>query len=183
MPWPQTRRLIGTKVPRLDGPEKSTGRARYTFDINRPGMLHAKILRCPHARARVVRIDTAAAEKIPGFRAFHLLVNTPAELFYVGADVVAVACDTEEHCDDALRAIRVEYEVLPFQVKEEDGLRLRGQPGTAAPNLASNVQVIHQSTSAGWNANVFDGLTVNEATYHVPVICHQCLESHGIVCE
>src|SRR5262245_19201617 len=61
MPWPQNRRLIGTKVPRLDGPEKSTGRARYTFDINRPGMLHAKVLRCPHAHAKVRSIDATAA--------------------------------------------------------------------------------------------------------------------------
>jgi xanthine dehydrogenase YagR molybdenum-binding subunit len=200
MPWPQNRRLIGTKVPRLDGPEKSTGRARYTFDINRPGMLHAKILRCPYARARVLRIDTTAAQKMPGFRAFYIIAKpatlgvlaaggvstgnpNPAELYYAGAEVVAIACDTEEHCDDVLRAIRVDYEVRPFQVKEEDGLRLRKEAGTAAPNLPSNVQVANQTTSAGWKAQVFDGLTVHEGHYHVPVICHQCLESHGIVCE
>jgi CO/xanthine dehydrogenase Mo-binding subunit len=61
MPWPQKRRVIGTKVQRLDGPDKSTGRAKYSYDISRPGLLHARILRCPHARARVKGIDTAAA--------------------------------------------------------------------------------------------------------------------------
>ena len=45
MPWPTNRRLIGTKVQRLDGPDKATGRAKYTFDINRPGMLHARVIR------------------------------------------------------------------------------------------------------------------------------------------
>lgn len=43
--WPKERRLIGTKVQRLDGPEKATGRAKYSFDINRPGMLFAKVFR------------------------------------------------------------------------------------------------------------------------------------------
>src|SRR5260370_4906172 len=121
MPWPQTRRVIGTKVQRLDGPENATGRAKYSFDINRPGMLHPRILRCPHAHARVTRIDTAAAEKVPGYRAPSIMA-TPAspgaELFFAGAEVIAVAADTEEHAEDVLRAIRVDYETLPFQVKQ-----------------------------------------------------------------
>jgi xanthine dehydrogenase YagR molybdenum-binding subunit len=185
MPWPQTRRLLGTKIQRMDGPEKATGRARYTFDINRPGMIHAKILRCPHAHARIRTIDTAAAQKMPGFRAIHNF-NTAkpgSEMFFAGAEIVAIACDTEEHCNDALRAIQVDFEVLPFQVREEDGLRLRGQAGTAAPNLMTNVQTGANNQSAGWNANAFDGLTVHEGTYGMPVIGHQCLESHGVVCE
>src|SRR5436305_7616044 len=100
MPWPQQRRLLGTKVPRLDGPEKATGRARYTFDINRPGMIHAKILRCPHGHARIRTIDTAAAQKMPGFRAIQNIAKPGAELYYAGAEILAIACDTEEHCDD-----------------------------------------------------------------------------------
>src|SRR5438067_1693154 len=183
MPWPQQRRLLGTKVPRLDGPEKSTGRARYTFDINRPGMLHAKILRCPYPHARIRTIDTAAAQKVPGFRAIQNIAAANAELFFAGAEILAVACDTEEHCDDAIHAIRVDYDQLPFQVTEAEGLRQRNQPGTAAANLMSNVQQVHTSSTAGFNDNVFDGLTVHEGNYGVPVICHQCLESHGIVCE
>ena len=67
MPWPATRRLIGTKVPRVDGIDKSTGRAKYSFDVNRPRMIHAKILRSPHAHATIRTIDTAAAEKVNGF--------------------------------------------------------------------------------------------------------------------
>jgi xanthine dehydrogenase YagR molybdenum-binding subunit len=185
MPWPQTRRLLGTKISRLDGPEKATGRARYTFDINRPGMIHARILRCPHAHARLRSIDTAAAQKTPGFRAIYNMVKPGAELYYAGTEIVAIACDTEEHCNDAVRAIQVDYEVLPFRVREEDGLRLRDQPATVAGGMGggnSNVQSNNQS-GGGWNANSFDGLTVHEGTYGMPVISHQCLESHGIVCE
>ena len=67
--WPTKRRLLGTKVKRIDAPEKATGRAKYSYDINRPGMLHAMILRSPHAHAKVKSIDTAAARKSPGVKA------------------------------------------------------------------------------------------------------------------
>src|SRR2546430_16299385 len=112
MPWPTTRRLIGTRVQRLDGPDKATGRAKYSFDINRPRMLHARILRSPHAHATIKTIETAAAEKTPGFRAFHLIKKPGADVFFAGDEVVAVAADTEEHAEDCLRAIRVAYPVL-----------------------------------------------------------------------
>src|ERR1700740_1800969 len=99
MPWPTTRRVIGTKVQRVAAPDKAPARAKYSFDINRPGMLHARILRCPHAHARVTRIDTAAAERVAGYRAHHIIAqsgNRAAELFFAGAEVLAVAADTEE---------------------------------------------------------------------------------------
>src|SRR5438128_6037919 len=111
MPWPVKRRLIGTRVQRLDGPEKATGRAKYSYDINRPGMLHARILRSPHAHARIKNIDTAPAEKIAGFRAVHVVAKPGAELYFAGAEIAGVCADTEEHAEDALRAIRVDYEV------------------------------------------------------------------------
>src|SRR5215831_18296574 len=67
--WPKKRRLLGTKIRRLDGPAKATGRAKYSYDVNRPGMLHGKILRCPYAHAKVKSIDTSAAKQTPGFKA------------------------------------------------------------------------------------------------------------------
>src|SRR3954468_19592596 len=120
MEWPTTKRLIGPRGQRLDGPEKATGRAKYSFDINRPGMLHARILRSPHAHAKITGIDTSAAEKIPGFRAVHALVKPNDEVYFAGAELVAVAADTEEHAEDCVRAIKVEYEVLPHFVKEPE---------------------------------------------------------------
>src|SRR5438128_3072237 len=107
--WPKERRLIGTKVQRVDGPEKATGRAKYSFDINRPGMLHGRILRCPHAHARVRSIDVSAARKAPGVRAFYIQAPAGTEVFFAGAEVAAIAADTEEHAEDALRLIRVDY--------------------------------------------------------------------------
>src|SRR5215217_5159043 len=71
--WPKKRRLLGTKVKRLDGPEKATGRAKYSYDVNRPGMLHGAILRSPHAHAKIKSIDTSAAKKTPGFKALAMI--------------------------------------------------------------------------------------------------------------
>src|ERR1700732_4393515 len=95
MPWPTQRRLLGTKVPRLDGPEKSTGRARYTFDINRPGMLHAKIPRCPYAHARIRNIDTTAAQQTPGFRALVLIARPDTSGWAAVTGIAALAPASE----------------------------------------------------------------------------------------
>src|SRR5262245_19719139 len=121
--WPEKRRLIGKKHPRQDGPAKSTGKAKYSYDINRPGMLHAVILRSPHAHATIKSIDTTAAEKMPGVKAVHLIANTGGELFYVGDEILGLAADTEEHALDAIRAVKIEYDPLPFLVVEEDALK------------------------------------------------------------
>src|SRR4051812_23178221 len=118
--WPEKRRLLGKSFPRLDGPRKSTGRAKYSFDINRPSMLHAVMLRSPHAHCIAKKIDTAAAEKMPGFKAVFLVKKDGGELFYAGDEILAIAADTEEHARDAVRAVKVDYEVLPFLVDEED---------------------------------------------------------------
>jgi xanthine dehydrogenase YagR molybdenum-binding subunit len=71
--WPKKRRILGTKVKRLDGPDKATGRAKYSYDVNRPGMLHGAILRSPLAHARIKSLDTTAAKKTPGFKALVLI--------------------------------------------------------------------------------------------------------------
>src|SRR5438874_4053526 len=112
--WPMKRRLLGTKVRRIDGPEKATGKAKYSLDINRPGMLYGMFLRSPHAHAKIKSLDVAPAEKLPGVKAVVLVNNAKAgkELYYAGDEVAAVAADTEEHALDALHAIKVEYDVL-----------------------------------------------------------------------
>src|ERR671939_1344546 len=121
--WPKKRRLLGTRVRRLDGPDKATGKAKYTYDYNLDGMLHAQILRCPHAHAKLKTLDYSAAEKMPGVKAVHVIAKEGTELFYAGAEVLALAADTEEHVADALRAVKTEYKVLEHLVKEEDALK------------------------------------------------------------
>src|SRR5262245_28439473 len=180
--WPKNRRLIGTKVQRIDGPAKATGTAKYSYDINRPGMLQALILRCPHAHAKIKSIDSAAAEKMPGVKAVYAIKKAGDELFYAGDEVIALAADTEEHAHDALRAIKVKYEVLDHFVLEEDALKnpmkkTVGGPGNS--NLGKPQEQTKGSIEEGFKA----AEVVHEGTYCVPLICHQCLESHGLLAE
>src|SRR5438552_2261686 len=91
--WPEKRRLLGTKVKRIDGPEKATGKAKYSFDINRPGMLHGMILRSPHAHAKIKSRDLSPAESMPGGKAVIAINNAKEgkELYYAGDEMPACA--------------------------------------------------------------------------------------------
>ena len=59
-PAPEKRSLIGKRISRVDGPDKVSGRAKYTYDVKRPGMLYGKVVRSPYAHAKVTKIDTLA---------------------------------------------------------------------------------------------------------------------------
>ena len=120
--WPEKPVLIGTPVKRLDGPDKVTGRARYTYDINRPGMIYGKMVRSPYPHARVVSIDLSAAEKAPGVKAVLAYAQPGAQVMYQGDPVAAVAADTEERALDAARMVRVRYEVLPHFATVEQAM-------------------------------------------------------------
>src|SRR5438105_12756799 len=87
--WPKKRRLLGTKVKRLDGPEKATGRAKYSYDVNRPGMLHGAILRSQYAHAKIKSLDTTAARKTPGFKALVMIAAAPRDWVVKKADPAA----------------------------------------------------------------------------------------------
>ena len=113
--------LLNHRMTRVDGPLKVTGVARYTYDQRLPGMLYARILRSPHAHARVTSVDTEAALKIPGVKA---IIQAPlTEVRFAGAPVAAVAATTPEIAGDALRAIKVNYEVLPHVVHVHAAIR------------------------------------------------------------
>src|SRR3989441_12247327 len=109
--WPAQTTVMGTHVKRLDGPDKVAGRARYTYDIHRPGMIYGKIVRSPHPHARVVSIDLSPAEKAPGVKAVLAYKEPGAQAMYQGDPVAAIAADTEERARDAVRLVKVEYEV------------------------------------------------------------------------
>jgi xanthine dehydrogenase molybdenum-binding subunit len=120
--------VIGRSLDRRDALDKVTGAAMYSSDMTLPGLLHAKILRSPHAHARIVRIDTSRAAALPGVHAVLSLENTrgwhtywymiaqpafPEELAYAGQEVALVAAETVDIALEALGLIEVEYEVLP----------------------------------------------------------------------
>src|SRR4051812_9958915 len=111
--WPETTRLINTRIPRLDGLAKASGKAKYPSDVRPEGTLFGVMLYSPYAHAKAKSIDPSAAEKMPGFKAVHVIAAGDKPLRYHGDDIAAVAAETEEQARDAVRAIKVEYEVLP----------------------------------------------------------------------
>ncbi|HTK76463.1 MAG TPA: xanthine dehydrogenase family protein molybdopterin-binding subunit, partial [Gemmataceae bacterium] len=164
---------------------KATGKAKYSYDINRPGMLHGMILRSPHAHAKIKSLDLTPAESMPGVKAVVAINNAKEgkELFYAGDEIAAVAATSEELAKDALRAIKIEYDVLDHLVTEEDGLKNRNKK-TVGGGGNSNVQQVGQEFTKGDVAEAYGKAdAVVEGTYGAPVICHQCLESHGLVAE
>ncbi len=118
--WPATdqRSLIGKRLSRVDGPDKVSGRAKYTYDVHRPGMLFGKVVRSPYAHAKIVNIDTSAAEKMAGVKAVHIIQKVGTEIQWAGDDIVVVAAVDEPTAADAARLIKVEYQPLPHFVDD-----------------------------------------------------------------
>ncbi len=168
--WPpmEARKLIGQSPKRLDGPMKSSGRARYSSDLNPKDLLFGVYLTCPHAHARVTSVDSTAAEKIEGVTAVLVLSPAGTEIQWQGAEVAAVAAVTEEIARDAARAIQVVYEVLPHLVKEEDVAQAGARAKAAGEILKGDPDAAFQQAAV-----------VSEGHYGIPVVTHCCLETHG----
>ena len=177
--WPAQPQVMSTSVKRLDGPDKATGRARYSYDINRPGMIYGKIVRSPHPHARIVSIDLAAAQAAPGVKAALAHKQAGAKVMYQGDPVAAVAADTEEHALDASRLVKVEYEVLPHLASVEQAM------AADAPIVfeGGNSKPGQTQETGNLEAGFKEAAHVVEQTYSTHVITHVCLETHGCVCE
>ena len=108
-------------------------------------MLFGAYLNSPHAHAKVTSIDTSDAEKMPGVKAVHVAAPAGTEIQWQGCEVAAVAATTEEIARDAARKIKVDYEVLPHLVKEDDlakaGARAKqgGEKWSAIPTRPSRM--------------------------------------------
>ena len=178
-PWPAKPVLLGTKVKRLDGPDKVSGRAKYTYDINRPGMLYGKIIRSPLPHARITSIDLSEALKAPGVKAAYNVKEPGAQVMFQGDSVAAIAADTEERATDAMRLVKVQYEALPHFANEEQAMDpdapLVFMGGNTRPGTAQDVGDVE----AGFKESAH----IIEATYYTHVITHVCLETHSIVAE
>src|SRR5688572_32376580 len=171
--------LLNKRITRVDGPLKAAGAARYTYDQRLPGMLYGRILRCPHAHARVTKVDSNAASAIPGVKA---IIQAPlTELRYAGAAVAAVAATTPEIAGDALRAIKVTYEVLPHVVHAQDAVK----PG--APKVVAEEENLQEKAKNGDLAKAEAAFATADAIVEAEYICsrvhHACLETHGMVVD
>jgi 4-hydroxybenzoyl-CoA reductase subunit alpha len=154
------KRLIGTPMRKVEGLAKATGRAVYTDDVILPGMLHGKILRSPHPHARLISIDTSAAEALPGVHAvitgrdmpttYGIIPWTTDEyplcvdrVRYIGDGVAAVAAVDEDTAIEAMGLIEVEYEPLPAFFDPREAVEADG-----------STPYVHAPRKQGWNGNV-----------------------------
>ena len=144
-----TQGYIGAPIRRKEDVRFLTGQANYLDDIKRPGMLHAAILRSPHAHARIISIDTKEALSMPGVSAVITYADLPASITpipvrifalpgldrclqyplagdkvrYTGDPVALVVADSRYIAEDALEVIFVDYEPLPAITDVRDGLK------------------------------------------------------------
>ncbi|CAA9229213.1 MAG: Xanthine dehydrogenase, molybdenum binding subunit, partial [uncultured Chloroflexia bacterium] len=180
--------VVGTRQPRVEGVEKVTGRARYSYDIRLPGQLYARVLRSPLPHARIKRIDTVDAAALPGVRAILSSANAPQIKWYeesvlfdeivrfIGDEVAAVAADSEEIAEDALRLIDVEYEELPFVASLAEALKPDAPKLYPDGNIAGEPQ---KYSRGDVEAGIREADVVIEQEYTTQTALHNSFEPHG----
>jgi CO/xanthine dehydrogenase Mo-binding subunit/aerobic-type carbon monoxide dehydrogenase small subunit (CoxS/CutS family) len=203
---------LGGNTPGPAGPKVVTGGARYTLDMQAPaGLLHLKLLRSPHAHARVVAIDTTAALAVPGVHAVLTHTDAPAKLFstarhenplddpddtrvlddvvrFIGQRVAAVLADSEAAAEAGCRALLVEYETRDAVFDPELAMRagaplLHGEKGAEARihDPARNLVAEVRFSAGDPDAGFAAADVVHEATYTTQRLQHAALETHAAI--
>ena len=204
--WPVNKDLkqVGKRITRLDAKAKVTGEARYTSDIQLPGMLIGKMLTSAYPNSKIRSIDTSAAEKLPGVYAVHIMENEEEEGLprarYAGQPIAAVAAITEDIAEEAVGLIKVEYEQMPFVVEVEKAMNPEapivyeepveqeesegGEEIEEGLTLRGNVRGPNEGTPRGELEKGFsEADVVVENTYRTQVQTHNALEAHGVVVD
>ncbi|MFG2141425.1 molybdopterin-dependent oxidoreductase [Streptomyces sp. NPDC048650] len=201
---------VGRNLGAPAGPLVVTGTARYTFDIDVPGLLHMKLLRSPHPHARIVAIDTSDALRVPGVHTVLTHHDAPERLFssarhehptedpddtrvlddvvrFVGQRVAAVVADSEGAAEEGCRRIAVEYEVLPHVVDPEEAMRpgapvihAKG-PETRIARAADNVVGEVHGEIGSVEEGFAEADIVYEESFRTQRVQHASLETHGCV--
>ncbi|HPX93239.1 MAG TPA: xanthine dehydrogenase family protein molybdopterin-binding subunit [Bacillota bacterium] len=195
---------VGQPYVRKDAVEKVTGQARYAFDLELPGMLHAKTLHSPHARARIVSIDTSRAKALVGVKAVitgedsditvglymqDKLAIATGETRYQGEVVAAVTATTEAIAEKAISLIEVEYEVLEpvrnlddaLEAKtlvHEDIAEIKHVEGVFFPQPDSNIASLNKSRKGDLDKGMAEADLVVENEFTLPAVAHVPLETH-----
>ncbi|MCP4879448.1 MAG: xanthine dehydrogenase family protein molybdopterin-binding subunit [Gammaproteobacteria bacterium] len=202
-------KVIGQRLQRPDGIDKVTGRARYGADIDAAGMLHGKILRSPHAHARILSIDTSAAEQLNGVMAVITRADFPTphkgfedvqdncmagdRVLYDGHAVAAVAATSKHIAKQAIKLIKVQYQVLPHVTDVEQaiqpdapvvhsGLVSRRVPKGFSENVVRYSSFGHGDIETGFKAAdaVLERTYKTEATHQGYIEPHACMASMGL---
>lgn len=184
-------RVVGKPHTRLDGPQKVTGKAKYTFDIALPGMLWGKMVRASLPAAEILKIDTSRAEAMPGVKA--VWTTESRTVRFAGQDVAAVAATSPELAEDAARAIRVEYDEKPYvtdieKAMEADAAAVYEEHEIPGPqNLPKKGNILGPGPNRANRGDVEKGLldaaVTVEGSYVLPVHTHSPLETHGVIAK
>ena len=199
-PWDLDSKLAVVKGrhTRLDGPDKVTGRAKYTFDLTVPGMLWGRMVRATVPAADIVGIDTSKAEALPGVKA--VWTSESRKVRFAGQDVAAVAAVSPEVAKDAARLVVVQYDERPYVtdlraamepdaplVYEMGQLPRDAEDESKTLPRRGNVIGPNVPRRGGSRGDIDKGFAeadaVVEATYHVPVHTHAPLETHGVLAQ
>ena len=176
MPWPNQTKYLGKSTPRVDGPVKVTGRAKFTADVAPAGMLYAAIFRSKWPAARINAVNLDKARAAPGIRAAIPAHETGFLVHYYGEEIAAVAGVSRQAVLDALRLIEVDATPLPFVVNEVDAVQpdaprvFPDQPNLGQGQLKETGSVDEAFATAA---------AVIEGTYDTQVEIHHPLEPHG----
>src|SRR3990172_6842980 len=186
--------VIGQRLPKLDAPDKATGRTVYGHDVRLPGMLHGRILYSRYPHARILRVDASRATKLPGVKAIVTPADNPKTKFGYGKDntplkgevvrslrdeVAAVAATDAGIAEEALSLIEVEYEPLPAVFDAADALKpdaplIHPERGS---NLFQRYNYFHGNLAAGER----ESEVVVEADYELPYVAHAAMETSVVV--
>jgi xanthine dehydrogenase molybdenum-binding subunit len=195
-----TLKTVGKNIAKPDAFDKVTGRTKFVADLHIDRMLHSAILRSPHAHANILSIDTSEAEAMPGVAAVVTHKDAPDIKFtlcghpypaddtpwdtlilnprvrYYGEPVAAVAAESKEIANAALKKIKVEYDVLPFYLSSDEALAedaIEIHPNTKNVTSSSSYEV--GDVDAAFND---PDLIIVEDTFETPIITHCPIETH-----
>ncbi|WP_392893759.1 molybdopterin-dependent oxidoreductase [Streptomyces sp. LN699] len=207
---PEAGQAVGKSPGAPAGPLVVTGTARYTFDVEVPGLLHMKLLRSPHPHARIVSIDTRDALQVPGVHAVLTHHDAPERLYssarhehptedpmdtrvlddvvrFVGQRVAAVVATSEQAAEEGCRRVVVTYEELPYVVDPEEAM-LPGAPvlhpkgpESGIFRAANNVCGEVHNTIGDMEQGYAEADVIHEETFQTQRVQHASLETHGSV--
>ncbi len=186
--------VIGQRLPKLDAPDKATGRTVYGHDVRLAGMLHGRILYSRYPHARILSMDVSRALKLPGVKAVVTAADNPPTKFGYGKDntplkgevvrslrdeVAAVAAVDADIAAEALDLIQVEYEPLPAVFDAESALRegaplIHAERGT---NRFTSYNYSHGDLAEGER----ESDVILEADYELPYVAHAAMETSVVV--
>ncbi len=189
--------LIGKRIAKLDAPDKASGKTRYIHDMNLPGQLHGKILHSTRVHALIKRIDTSKAKALPGVHTVITAADVPYQrplgvskdhmplkgdrVRSMRDEIAAVAADTPEIAEAALKLIEVEYEDLPPLYSLADAMK----PGAPVlhdqkpDNVAMTFDYSHGDVVQG----EAESDVILEDTFKLHYVTHCCMGVSGVIAD